>query len=89
MSKKEMVYYDEREQCYRLAPDVDTIIQANERLRLENDKLRLILEDKILLVEDGSADITKLEEDGFYVICYRQGSRPPMWLKKYDDEEKS
>ena len=43
MSKKEMVYYDEREQCYRIAPDVDTIIQANERLRLENDKLRLIL----------------------------------------------
>ena len=37
--------------------------------------------DKILLVEDGSVDTDKLEEDGFYVIIYRQGSTPPMWLK--------
>ena len=36
---------------------------------------------KILLVEDGSVDVDKLERDGFYVIMYRQGSTPPMWLK--------
>lgn len=34
----------------------------------------------ILLVEDGSVDIDKLEEDGFYVISYRQGSEPPKFL---------
>lgn len=34
----------------------------------------------ILLVEDGSVDIDKLEEDGFYVIPYRQGSEPPKFL---------
>lgn len=36
---------------------------------------------KILLVEDGSVDIDKLERDGFSVIVYRQGSKPPMLLK--------
>lgn len=36
---------------------------------------------KILLVEDGSVDIDKLEEDGFYVIVYRQGATPPLFLK--------
>ena len=35
----------------------------------------------ILLVEDGSVDIDKLEADGFYVIVYRQGSTPPMRMK--------
>lgn len=34
----------------------------------------------ILLVEDGSVDIDKLEEDGFYVIPYREGSTPPKFL---------
>lgn len=34
----------------------------------------------ILLVEDGSVDIDKLEEDGFYVISYRKGSEPPKFL---------
>lgn len=36
---------------------------------------------QILLVEDGSVDIDKLEKDGFYVIVYRQGSRLPEFLK--------
>lgn len=39
------------------------------------------LPEKILLVEDGSVDIDQLEQDGFYVIVYRNGSQPPMWLK--------
>lgn len=38
------------------------------------------LPEKILLVEDGSVDVEKLERDGFYVISYRQGAKPPMWL---------
>ena len=36
---------------------------------------------KILCVEDGSVDIDKLEEDGFYVIVYRNGATPPQYLK--------
>jgi regulator of replication initiation timing len=86
MSKKEAVYFDKQEMCYRLAPDIDTVIKANEKLKLENDKFRILLSNKILLVEDGSVDIDKLEEDGFYVICYRQGSRAPMWLEEKEEE---
>lgn len=40
-----------------------------------------IMTKKPLLVEDGSVDTDKLEKDGFYVIVYRSGSRPPMWLE--------
>ena len=36
---------------------------------------------EILLVEDGSVDIDKLQQDGFSVIVYRQGSTPPMRMK--------
>ena len=54
------------------------------------DKLKDIEKDAMkvnpLLVEDGSVDIDKLEEDGFYVIPYRQGSRPPMWLNKKNSD---
>lgn len=37
--------------------------------------------DKILIVEDGSVDEDKLEERGYEIITYRQGSCPPAWLK--------
>lgn len=54
------------------------------------DKLKDIEKDIMkvnpLLVEDGSVDIEQLEEDGFYVIPYRQGSRPPMWLNKENSD---
>lgn len=36
----------------------------------------------ILLVEDGSVDVDKLIDDGFYVIVYRKGSTPPILLEK-------
>jgi hypothetical protein len=42
---------------------------------------KVIKKENILLVEDGSVDIDQLEEYGFYVIVYRQGATPPMWLK--------
>ena len=29
----------------------------------------------------------ELEEDGFYVILYRQGSRPPMWLTHQHEDK--
>ena len=35
-----------------------------------------------LLVEDGSVDVDKLIDDGFYVIVYRKGSTPPILLEK-------
>ena len=52
-----------------------------EELKEENAKLKKVLSQKILLVEDGSVDVDKLEQDGFYVIIYREGSKPPMWLE--------
>ena len=41
----------------------------------------------ILLVEDGSVDIDKLEEEGFYVIVYRQGAKPPMLLTSQREDK--
>lgn len=61
----------------------EKLAQKVEYLEYENKKLKIINEksiDKILLAEDGSVDVDKLEEDGFYVIVYRQGAKPPMWL---------
>ena len=40
-----------------------------------------------LIVEDGSVDIDKLEKDGFYVINYRSGSKPPMWLTHQHEDK--
>lgn len=54
--------------------------EENEKLKNEVEKLNILLKNKPLLVEDGSVDIDKLEEDGFYVIVYRQGAKPPIWL---------
>lgn len=51
------------------------------QLEEEVEKLRAIVKGKVLMVEDGSVDIDKLEEDGFYVIVYRNGSTPPQYLK--------
>jgi hypothetical protein len=52
-------------------------------LREENEKLKKMLSDKVLLVEDGSCDVDKLvDEDGWYVIVYRQGSNPPKFLQR-------
>ena len=59
-----------------------------EQVKKENERLSKLLTKKILVVEDGSVDIDQLEEDGFYVIPYRQGARPPMWLTSKEDWEK-
>ena len=67
--------------------DVDKVIKRNEELEEENNKLKKLLNNKILLAEDGSVDVDKLEEDGFYVIVYRQGAKPPMWITtQYEDK---
>lgn len=58
--------------CCEIIPD-DSIIVT--------DSNQVIKKENILLVEDGSVDIDQLEQDGFYVIVYRNGSQPPMWLK--------
>ena len=51
------------------------------QLEEEVEKLRAIVKGKVLMVEDGSVDIDKLEGDGFYVIVYRNGATPPQYLK--------
>lgn len=61
--------------------DLTKSMELVEKLKEENAKLKKALSQKILLVEDGSVDIDKLEQDGFYVIVYRQGSKPPIWLE--------
>ena len=68
----------------------EQLARTVEYLEEENRELKLkpfAMDKQLLLVEDGSVDIDKLEADGFYVICYRQGSQPPMWLH-YQHEDK-
>lgn len=67
--------------------DTEKILKRIEELEKENKQLKDVLNNKILIVEDGSVDIDQLEADGFYVIPYRQGSTPPMWLP-YQHEDK-
>ena len=66
------------------------LIESEKRIEdleveLSNEKQRKELVPKlnkpILLVEDGSVDVDRLEEDGFYVIIYRQGTNKPEFLK--------
>ena len=61
--------------------DLTKSMELIDKLKEENAKLKKILSQKILLVEDGSVYVDKLVEDGFYVIVYREGSKPPMWLE--------
>lgn len=56
-------------------------------MKKENNKLKKLLNNKILLAEDGSVDVDKLEQDGFYVIIYRQGAKPPMWLTHQHEDK--
>ena len=67
--------------------DVGKVSERNEELEEENKKLKKLLNNKILLAEDGSVDVDKLEEDGFYVIVYRQGAKPPMWLTHQHEDK--
>ena len=58
----------------------------NDKLRRENFALKEKLTKRIILVEDGSVDVDKIEKDlGVYCIVYRQGADRPKWL--YKDEE--
>ena len=59
-----------------------TMVKKNIRqLEEEVEKLKAIVKGKVLMVEDGSVDIDKLEKDGFYIIVYRNGATPPQYLK--------
>lgn len=60
---------------------VSNLEEENEKLKKEIDRLNSIIKGRPLVVEDGSVDIDKLEEDGFYVIVYRQGAKPPVFLE--------
>lgn len=73
-------YWDIEMGGYRQTTDPNDIVRANKRLMAENRRLYDIVHGTILVVEDGSVDIDKLEEDGFYVIPYRQGGALPQVL---------
>lgn len=74
-------YYDIEMGGYRQTTDPNDIVRANKRLMVENRRLYDIVHGTILVVEDGSVDIDKLEEDGFYVIPYRSSAAPPRILE--------
>lgn len=75
-----MNYFNHITQEFEPQIDVNKVLKRNEELEEENKKLKKLLNNKILLAEDGSVDVDKLEEDGFYVIVYRQGSNKPEFL---------
>ena len=82
-----MDYFNNLTQEFESRIDVDKVIERNEELEEENKKLKKLLNNKILLAEDGSVDVDKLEDDGFYVIVYRQGAKPPMWLTHQHEDK--
>ena len=82
-----MDYFNHLTQEFEPRIDVDKVIKRNEELEEENKKLKKLLNNKILLAEDGSVDVDKLEQDGFYVIIYRQGAKPPMWLTHQHEDK--
>lgn len=62
----------------------DKFLELEEIAELLNDAndMKLLAGKKILLVEDGSVDVEKLEENGFYCIVYRQGAKLPILMKE-------
>ena len=82
-----MDYFNNLTQEFESRIDVDKVIERNEELEEENKKLKKLLNNKILLAEYGSVDVDKLEEDGFYVIVYRQGAKPPMLLTHQHEDK--
>ena len=82
-----MGYFNNLTQEFEPQIDVSKVLKRNEELEEENKKLKKLINNKILLAEDGSVDIDKLEKDGFYVIVYRQGAKPPMWLTHQHEDK--
>ena len=62
----------------------DKYLELEEIAKLLNhaNDMELLVGKKILLVEDGSVDVEKLEKYGFYCIVYRQGAKPPILIKE-------
>lgn len=82
-----MDYFNHLTQTLEPQINVEKVLKRNEELEEENKKLKKLLNNKILSIEDGSVDIDKLEEDGFYTIVYRQGSKPPIWLTHQHEDK--
>lgn len=69
-------YYEWEDQIY------DTTLKMPMNLKDVVELLNKATDRKILLVEDGSVDVEKLEKNGFYCIVYRQGAKPPILIKE-------
>lgn len=44
---------------------------------MENNIIFTFNNKPVIIAEDGSVDVDKLEKDGFYVIIYRNGAKKP------------
>ena len=73
--------FNHQTQKYEPIIEEGRVYDAYLDLKKEVEKLRKIVNSKVLMVEDGSVDVDNLEKDGFYVIVYRNGSMPPQYLK--------
>ena len=68
---------------YKLSPHDDQQDECDMIINYMKEKATSLpmLSKKILLIEDGSVDTTKLDALGIEYIIYRQGSTPPRWIE--------
>lgn len=60
----------------KLAQTVEYLEDVNRVLKIQQS----LMKKPIMAVEEGSVDIEKLENDGFYVIVYKQKAMAPLLL---------
>lgn len=60
----------------KLAQTIEYLEDVNKVLKIQQS----LMKKPIIAVEEGSVDIKKLENDGFYVIVYKQKSMAPLLL---------
>ena len=71
-------FYDNNTSKYLTSYDVLDLLNKYYN-QLKNGKF---YNRKVLLVEDGSVNVDKLNDDGFYCIVYKQGSAMPKLDKE-------
>ena len=60
----------------KLAQTVEYLEDVNRDLKIKQS----LMKKPIIAVEEGSVDIEKLENDGFYVVVYKQKAMAPLLL---------